>query len=174
MFDPTAFENMRVVMEGSFYDKDLNGEMVIVDRNDCINTAKLSRTYDLSFHLARAKPLVSCRFSLKANIENLTAELLPSIQSNKYAGCMVTIEFLFEQTFDVLKVNEIETILKQIWGEKRLITLTYSYEPLIPGQKGSYQAQISFDRLITEDQIDDLIVMTDYMLQTLERLEEVL
>ena len=28
MFDPTAFENMRVVMEGIFYDKDLSGDII--------------------------------------------------------------------------------------------------------------------------------------------------
>ena len=37
-------------MEGIFYDKDLSGEIVIVDRNDLINTAKLSRSYDLPFN----------------------------------------------------------------------------------------------------------------------------
>ena len=51
MFDPTAFENMRVVMEGIFYDKDLSGDITIVDRNDVINTAKMSRDFDLSFQL---------------------------------------------------------------------------------------------------------------------------
>ena len=50
MFDPTAFENMKVVMEGIFYDKDLSGEIIILDRNDIMNIAKLSRTYDLSFN----------------------------------------------------------------------------------------------------------------------------
>ena len=48
MFDPTAFENIRVVLEGIFYDKDLEGSIMIIDRNDIMNTAKLSRTYELS------------------------------------------------------------------------------------------------------------------------------
>ena len=43
MFDPTAYENMRVVLEGIFYDKDLSGEILVIDRNDIVNTAKLSR-----------------------------------------------------------------------------------------------------------------------------------
>ena len=77
MFDPTAFENMKVVMEGIFYDKDLSGEIIIVDRNDFINTAKLSRSYDLSFQLPLAKKeKVTCKFTLSAELENLTAELL--------------------------------------------------------------------------------------------------
>ncbi|WP_394231511.1 hypothetical protein [Niallia oryzisoli] len=174
MFDPTAFENMRVVMEGCFYDKDLNGEIKIVDRNDGINTAKLSRTYDLSIQLALPNPNVICRFSLLASIENLTAELLPSLQSNKHTGCMVTIEFLFDQVHEKSIMKEVEAILKQIWGTERIITLIYCYEPLVLEQKGRLIAQISFNRLISEDQIDDLLVMTDYMLLTLERLEGIL
>ena len=51
MFDPTAFENIKVVLEGAVYDLDLNGEIIIIDRNDLINTAKLSRKYELSFQL---------------------------------------------------------------------------------------------------------------------------
>ena len=29
MFDPTAYENMRVVLEGIFYDKDLSGDILL-------------------------------------------------------------------------------------------------------------------------------------------------
>ena len=70
MFDPTAFENMRVVMEGILYDKDLSGDIMIVDRNDVINTAKMSRNFDLSFQLKSSfVSKVTCKVTLKANLE---------------------------------------------------------------------------------------------------------
>ncbi|KAA9021679.1 hypothetical protein [Niallia endozanthoxylica] len=174
MFDPTAFENMRVVMEGGFYDRDLNGEIAIIDRNDCINSAKLSRTYDLSFQLALPNRNVTCRFSLLAGLDNLAAELMPSIQANNLAGCFVTIEFIFEDVYKQSLMSEVETILNQIWGENRTIKLTFCSEPLCPEQKGEYKAKVLFDRMITEDQIDDLAMMTDYMLLTTERIEKAL
>ncbi|SID87142.1 Uncharacterised protein [Mycobacteroides abscessus subsp. abscessus] len=48
LFDPTAYENMKIVMEGLLYDKDLAGQISIIDRNELINTAKLSRTFEIS------------------------------------------------------------------------------------------------------------------------------
>lgn len=51
MFDPTAFDNMKVVIEGALYDLDICGEIVITDRNDSFNMAKMSRTFDISFRL---------------------------------------------------------------------------------------------------------------------------
>ncbi|MCQ6273971.1 hypothetical protein JMM81_03130 [Bacillus sp. V3B] len=175
MFDPTAYENMRVVLEGIFYDKDLSGEIMIVDRNDIINTAKLSRIYDLSFQLSTSpSSRVICRMKLKADIENLTAELLSSAFSNKVAGCMVTIEFLFEHNDDESFLIEIERVLKQIWGEERTIKLMVCREPLISLQKAKYTAHISFGRIIREDQVDDLTEMTEYMMKTLHKLEHIL
>jgi hypothetical protein len=175
MFDPTAYENMRVVLEGFFYDKDLSGEILVVDRNDIINTAKLSRIYDLSFQLSTSPPpRVTCRMELKAGIENLTAELLPSIFSNKNAGCMVTIEFLFEHEEEQSFLIEVEQVLRQIWGEKRTIKLKVCHEPLTSFQKVKHIVCISFDRIIREEQIDDLTEMTEYMMTTLRRLEHVL
>lgn len=175
MFDPTAYENMRVVLEGIFYDKDLSGEIMVVDRNDIINMAKLSRAYDLSFRLSSSFPSrITCRVELKADIENLTAELLPSKLSNKVAGCVVTIEFLFEHEEEQSFLIEVEQVLRQIWGEKRTIKLTVCREPLTPLQKVQHMAHISFDRIIREDQIDDLTEMTEYMMTTLHRLEHVI
>ena len=49
LFDPTAYENLKVVFEGIVYDYDLNEEITIIERNDYINLADMSRTYNLSF-----------------------------------------------------------------------------------------------------------------------------
>ena len=53
LFDPTAFENIKVVIEGEIYDRDLSGEIFVTDRNDWFNSAKLSRKYEISFGLDR-------------------------------------------------------------------------------------------------------------------------
>jgi len=172
MFDPTAFENMRVVMEGIFYDKDLSGEISILDRNDLINTAKMSREFDLSFQLTSSSiSQVTCRLTLKAQIENLAAELLPAKISNKLAGCMVTIEFLFGNEGKESLSLEVDRVLREIWDEKRTIKQIVSYDALSPIQPAHYTALILFDRIISEDQMDDLTEMIEYMMITLEKLE---
>lgn len=49
MFDPTAFENLKIVIEGAVYDRDFSGEILVTDRNDIINLAKLERRFEISF-----------------------------------------------------------------------------------------------------------------------------
>lgn len=170
MFDPTAFENMRVVMDGIFYDKDLSGEIIIVDRNDFINTAKLSRSYDLSFQLPSAKKeKVTCKFTLSAGLENLTAELLQI--SDDLAGCTAKIEFIVQHLYSEPLFLHIEELLSDIWGSKRGISLTVCRNSIKSHEKVLYTGTISFNRIIQEDQLEDLTEMTDYMLMTLEKLE---
>ncbi len=169
MFDPTAFENMRVVIDGLFYDKDLSGEIIIVDRNDFINTAKLSRSYDLSFQLPMTKKeKITCKFTLAAELENLTAELLQI--SDALAGCTAKIEFFMHHNYSELLFLHIEELLSDIWGSKRAISLTVCRDSVKSDEKVLYTGAISFNRIIHEDQLDDLTEMTDYMLMTLEKL----
>lgn len=171
MFDPTAFENMRVVMDGIFYDKDLSSEIIITDRNDIINTAKLSRSYDLSFQLPSVKKeKVTCKFILTAGLENLTAELLQL--SEELAGCTAVIEFTLKHEYSELMFWQIEELLASIWGDKRAIKLTICRESMKAQEKAYYIGMVSFNRIIHEDQMDDLTEMTEYMLMTLEKLEE--
>jgi hypothetical protein len=172
MFDPTAFENMRVVMEGILYDKDLSGDIMIVDRNDVINTAKMSRNFDLSFQLKSSfVSKVTCKVTLKANLENLAAELLTTSESDRLAGCIVTIEFLFESDRDESTSLKVDQVIRNIWGEHRIIKHWIHYEPLNHIQKPHYTALISFNRIIREEQMDDIIEMMEYMMITLDKLE---
>jgi IS4 transposase len=49
MFDPTAFDNMKVIIEGLLYDKDLDGEYEITDRNDFVNLSKMDRLFSIRY-----------------------------------------------------------------------------------------------------------------------------
>lgn len=169
MFDPTAFENMRVVMDGMFYDKDLSGEIVITDRNDLLNTAKLSRHYNLSFQLPfSGERKVTCTFHLSASLENLTAELLE--RSDFLAGCTVKIDFTMKGPLSESLYGKILDTLSFIWesGESKVTICSDSFMSM---EKVLYTGTVTFNRLIYEEQIDDLTEMFAYMLLTLERLE---
>jgi len=51
MFDPTIFDNLKVVLEGLVYDHDLAGRIMITDRSDWIDLAKLSRSFRIRFRI---------------------------------------------------------------------------------------------------------------------------
>ncbi|QNG61538.1 hypothetical protein H4O14_08705 [Bacillus sp. PAMC26568] len=41
MFDPTAFDNLKVVLEGEIYDADLEGIIEVIKRKDIVDLQQL-------------------------------------------------------------------------------------------------------------------------------------
>lgn len=173
MFDPTAYENMKIVLEGLLYDRDLAGEISIIDRNELVNIAKLSRKFEITFQ-DRESVKASCTFIMEAALENLAAELHPALLSEKLSGCRITIRFSFSQRNEPEQTAGIGKLMKAIWGENRTITQTVSYDPLSKPDIVQNITEITFGRLIYEDQIDDLALLSDHMAECLRKLEDVL
>jgi hypothetical protein len=170
LFDPTAFENMKVVIDGYFYDKDIDGEIHIIDRNDLMNLAKLSREYSIHFQLAQSLKKFTAIYYVKAGLENLAGELLQL--PSKREGCMVVLEFLVVHPNEKVYFEKIQEYLKECWGENRIIGQLVLHDPL-SGQVNQVENRLSihFNRLITEDQMDDLLAIGDHMIETLLWLE---
>jgi hypothetical protein len=172
LFDPTAFENIKVVIEGEIYDRDLSGEILVTDRNDWINTAKLSRKYEITFSLpGKDDAFLSSTMTLEAGLENLSAELLGQEHAKKLAGCNVGIHFTFKHRNESRLFEMIQQKLEAIWGNDRAIVQTANISPLDDTSFVNNKVSISFNRLIYEDQIDDLSEMIAYMIRTLEDLK---
>lgn len=172
MFDPTAFDNMKVVLEGALYDRDIFGEIVITDRNDLMNMAKMSRYFDVSFKLPESKGnAVSAKIMVESKLINLAAELLQGSLSESQSGCQIKLQFYLEGISMQENFQSIERILLDIWGETRKITLSIQYYPLDKAKKIKYVVTVDFDRLISEDQMDDLVEMTEFMITTIQHLQ---
>lgn len=169
MFDPTAFDNMKVVIEGALYDLDLSGDIVITDRNDIVNLAKMSRTFEISFRLADGS--VSTKLEMKSTLVNLAAELVPNTLPDQFAGSHVSLQFILEHAENLSEFQTIESIFFNIWGEKRKITQSVEYNPLNKPRKIKNVITIDFERIINEEQMDDLMEMTEFMVTTLEHLQ---
>jgi hypothetical protein len=173
MFDPTAFDNMKVVIEGALYDLDLAGEIVITDRNDIVNMAKMSRSFDVHFQLTSSQQAsVTAKLEIKADLINLAAELLPNSLSQKDAGCTIKLQFFHYGITDEGQLKKIREIMTDIWGESRQISQSVTYTP----SKSLIHNSISieFARLINEDQMDDLVDMIDFMMKTIEHVQSYL
>ncbi|MBO0958243.1 hypothetical protein J1P26_00740 [Neobacillus sp. MM2021_6] len=167
MFDPTAFDNMKVVIEGALYDKDIGGEIVITDRNDVINMAKMSRQFDVSFQLPN-RPVMA-KFEMESRLANLAAELLPFGLQEQHAGCFVGLEFSLERVQEI-DYQTIKGVLQDTWGTDRKISFSVIQHPLEMKKTKSIIMKVEFDRLITEDQLDDLDEMVNFMKISLEQL----
>jgi hypothetical protein len=175
MFDPTAFDNMKVVIEGALYDLDLAGEIVISDRNDIINMAKMSRSFDVNFNLPEEMgDTVSAKIEIEAGLINLAAELLPEqvYKNQNQAGCQVKLEFFHKGITQADELENIQNILLDIWGESRIIRQTIITHPSL--SLTTNVITVEFDRLISEDQIDDFVEMIDVMIMTIKKLQSYL
>ncbi|MBV7508035.1 hypothetical protein KW850_22725 [Bacillus sp. sid0103] len=168
MFDPTAFDNMKVVIEGALYDLDISGDIVITDRNDSINMAKMSRKFDVSFQLPTKG--FTAKIEMISNLGNLAAELLPALLSEQKAGCQLSLQFYTEHDDKEIDFQAMEATLLDVWGSARKITQIIQYDPLHIDKKHDHIISIEFDRLIREDQMDDLVEMTEFIITTLKKL----
>lgn len=175
MFDPTAFENIKVVIEGDIYDRDLSGEIIVIDRNDWINAAKLSRKYEISFTKKGFEPdQLSAAMTIEAGLENLAAELLESRNAQQLAGCVAGISFSLIHKNEKSIFKAVQEVLEGIWGKDRTIMQTVMIEPLENKSHIQNHVKIAFNRLVFEEQIDDLSEMIGYMINSLENLKKLL
>jgi hypothetical protein len=178
MFDPTSFENMKVVFEGIFYDKDLGGEITIIDRNDLMNMAKLSRSYDLSFQLIHPyvqEPKTVCKVKLLSKLENLAAELIPflTVKEREGAGCNIEIQYFYQYKQDAASLKKMNTVIKNIW-EDGIVEHRATYDPFSNFENQEHHVRITFNSIIKEDEIDLFNELFQHIMTTLLQIEKLL
>lgn len=168
MFDPTAFDNIKVVFEGAVYDLDLAGQLCVIDRNDILNVAKLSRQLEMTVKKNRDSKN-SCTVVLRSDISNLAAELHPKLQSPKDAGCHFKMVFsiLDQRSFDIRMLE----VLQSIWGKDREYHSKIISDPIQHQSSNKIEIEVNFKRLIYEEQMEDLTELADFILQSLDKLE---
>ncbi|MGE7603799.1 hypothetical protein ACQKL5_15100 [Peribacillus sp. NPDC097675] len=175
MFDPTAFENMKVVLEGAIYDRDLIGDILVIGRDDIVNLSTMARRYKIELEMKESESTVYVTggFELYASLENLSSELLESNLNEAHSGCAVDLFIAIPRKLHMMEIESISKELENIWGSQRTITLTTS-ETVSKKEKPSSIStfEISFGRLIKEDQMEDLEDMLEYLLQSLQIVED--
>ncbi|MGE6259906.1 hypothetical protein ACQKCU_18840 [Heyndrickxia sporothermodurans] len=160
MFDPTAYDNLKVVIEGAAYDLDLDGQIKVIDRKDIVDLATLSRCYEITYCLNHSSEICA-KLTLKAKLNQLATELLQA-GNQKQVGAFVHISFYWNQE----ETNYME-IIKQHWGPKYL----YDERKINSSLQGvQEEIIINFSRVITEEMVDDLVGMFHYSVDTLEEL----
>ena len=169
---------MKVVLEGAVYDRDILGDILVVNRDDLVNLANLSRQFTIEFELKepRFQKKISGGISLYASLENLSSELLASpINNDKSSGSTVDIFIACSEKIADEQADKIFNGLEDIWGKQRTIKCTTILAKTNTNQQSfSSKFTISFDRLVKEDQMDDLVDMIEYLIQSVQLAETIL
>ncbi|WP_409251107.1 hypothetical protein V1502_13180 [Bacillus sp. SCS-153A] len=147
MFDPTAYENLKVVLQGALYELDLMGTLKVVNREDIVDLASLNRRYSLTLCNPDAEE-ITVTVTLAAGVKEWNAEAFPKAGEEPGATLQVHYQSAgrrFSETF--------MDSLEDWWGPQRNIEwreVTSSSQPFL------HQGIINFNRLITEEMVDDL------------------
>ena len=172
MFDPTVFDNLKVVIEGAVYDLDLYGEFEVLNRKDIVDLATMKREYTITLkNDGHHINLHGGEIKLSMDLENLSGELL---QKSKFTpGCKIQIGFALLIPEFTESPKQIEAIIESVWGLERSVkqTVSFSYSKDVPENYHNHVV-IDFNRLIGEDNVEDVLEMIHYLCATLTKLDE--
>ncbi|WP_419873997.1 hypothetical protein [Candidatus Pristimantibacillus sp. PTI5] len=170
MFDPTVFENLKVAFENQLYDLDtLDRKIDIINRKDRLELAVMSREFALQFKLAE-RASVSAEIQLTASLKDLAAEILEL--KGETPSCALRLRFYMEMHDINEQCKLVEQIMRRIWEPDTVPTQTISYVYGTEAPIYSNVIELSFNRQINEEQMDDIPELITHMLQTLTQLNE--
>ncbi|MBD8068094.1 hypothetical protein [Bacillus sp. PS06] len=173
MFDPTIFDNLKVVIEGAIYDRDLDGELAVIDRKDMIDLASLARSYVITIKNRDIKQDITATITLVMDLTNLSAELLNT--KGHFPGCQVNVVFNMKMKEHETTCEQIQQTMYDIWGKGRKVTQEVTFIFQQETQREYLNTiKLEFERLIGEDQMDDLLGMIPYILSTTKELSNII
>jgi hypothetical protein len=195
MFDPTIYENLKVVLEGTVYDHDLQGKIIVTDRNDIMDMAKLSRCYRIRFRMRTAAEraamtpsdaataesfeeltpsilsTVQAEIFLLAEVEDLAGEILAvELNDTRGPGCILKVRWIV-QAEDNEACLTIQEVLQEVWGTESAIVHRLSY---VYDQPKAIEicSELDFQRKIDENQIEDLSSLVEHVFRSLRKLTD--
>ncbi|MCP8968928.1 hypothetical protein [Ectobacillus ponti] len=173
MFDPTAFENLKVVAEGAVYDHDLAGEVLVTGRKDLVDLASMSRTYRIAFQLhEQIGTEVTACLVLQTDVKSWAGEIME--EPFLTPVCLLSLEFSFPIPADWTGYEEITEILYKMWGQERMIQQVISYEYKKQAFSSRDTVTVLFPKPLTEEHAEDLPAVAEHTVQTLHALQDVL
>ncbi len=176
MFDPTIYENLKVVIEGAVYDLDLAGVIDVTNRIDRVELSTMSRNYMIQFQ-AKEDDSTLGEIRLVADTKDLASEILE--QEDEYTpGCLVRVRFQVKVENIEEECAEINKCLQDIWGHRPHIQQKVSYlydsveQELLLMPSYNNEISLEFGRKIDEGQIDDMRELIDLTLHSIHALNE--
>lgn len=171
MFDPTIYENLKVVVEGELYDRDSDGEIAIINREDIVNLATMSRSYLVTFTLKNSPQLFTATIKLNATANDLYREILTE---NQQIGCKLIL-FLQGPIKDIVKTPAlIEDLLADKWNKRPIIEQQIFFDWKKSEIKKCFlKIKLTFNRNINEDHISDFSEIITLLINSLEIFEKI-
>ncbi|WP_100331352.1 hypothetical protein [Bacillus xiapuensis] len=159
MFDPAAFDNIKFIIHGEVYDRDLAGLFQVHERKDAVDLATMSRESSIVFSLNSA-PEVQAAISIQADVKQLAGELM------QLPGAVpgVTMEIIYSGSASSLTEMKMSK-LEELWGKGRLMERKQINSSLT-GKAAEWH--LHFNRIITEEMMDEMAALVGFIADTLQ------
>jgi hypothetical protein len=173
VFDPTAFDNWKVVVEGALYDLDREGQLCVVGREDLVDLAQMSREFRI--RVREAESTSQAEMQLYSSMTDFFGERHEAILSDNYpAG--IRMNWVLTLPGERLKdAQELHDRLESMWHTEAEIrhSVRVNIDPRNPPDPASehdseYIIRIDFREKWSEDKLEHCDTLLDRLLSTLE------
>jgi hypothetical protein len=171
MFDPTIYDNLKVVLEGAIYDLDLAGTLNIKNRSDLVDLSVMSRSFRIDCRLKDGGP-VQGSVLLTAGLADLAAELLNASSNLGKPGCGFQLQFRAAVSEPAPAVSRMKQVLATVWEGRPEASFTICYDPDREPVQYTLTAVLEFGRKLDEEQAEDLPRLVDHFVLTLQELSQ--
>ncbi|WP_062356571.1 hypothetical protein [Bacillus kwashiorkori] len=158
MFDPTAYENLKVVLEGNVYDFDLEGKIVVIERNDIVNLADLSRSFTITYRINNEfRTYTETKIELFSSFKQQASEWY---SLKEEAGANLKLYYYIHHPLNEILEKRVLKFIKQKY--MRDFTME-SCKLIYSDQTINYRYVLEKNYLLTEDKIDEI---TNFVVDT--------
>lgn len=177
MFDPTIFDNIKVVLEGNIYEYDFQKEINIINRQDLIDLAIMDRKFFIQYKLVNDSKNNSAEIQLLASTKDLASEILEL--NTEESGCVLKIKYYISIN-DLSRCDTIKLSLRKIWGERPSIEQKIIYQ-YIDNKEGNIdidnkflnETTLLFNRKINENNVEDIKEIIAFSIKSLDAFRDI-
>jgi hypothetical protein len=172
VFDPTAFDNWKVVVEGALYDLDREGQLIIIGREDLVDLAKMSRKFQI--RVRESESSSQAELQLVSSMADFVGERHEiSLSDNDPPG--IRMNWVLTLPGERLKdAQELHKRLESVWHAEAEIrhSVRVNIDPRNPPhtaseQDSEYIILITFRNKWSEDKLERCDALLDRLLSTL-------
>ncbi|WP_010491080.1 hypothetical protein [Paenibacillus elgii] len=181
MFDPTIFDNLKVVLEGHLYDLDAEQTIRVIGREDFIDLASMKRIF--SMRIRRDEGCCQAEISMTSVLSDFAGERFRLIEPGERPGAKLALR-LDMPLSHCEHAAELHQAMADRWAEEARIRHERSAE-FVPDdgsgrsvsgpsdEKGAYRIHIEFIRKIDESHIGDMESLLAHLVDSLVDADEV-
>ncbi|MFB6364580.1 hypothetical protein ACFCP7_11000 [Paenibacillus elgii] len=181
MFDPTIFDNLKVVLEGHLYDLDAEQTIRVIGREDFIDLASMKRIF--SMRIRRDEGCCQAEISMTSVLSDFAGERFRLVEPGERPGAKLALRLDMPLSHSE-HAAELHRAMADRWAEEarirheRLAEFVPDDGPGRSGggfsdENGAYRIHIEFIRKIDESHICDMESLLTHLVDSLADADEV-